>query len=105
MVRVARSYKEIIGDCPICHIPMFDRNPKTFVSRIIRQWYPEKENTCTHKFCSECVTSWYQTCLAEGYNVTCPVCRFEMMPWTRMVWYYTIKRAAGIGEIKNSVRN
>ena len=51
---------EIENMCPICCCNM-EAETKTFV--------------CDHKYCQNCIVTWYKKCVSEGTQPMCPLCR------------------------------
>jgi len=74
-------------DCNICQetsvtFQKFGGNP------LVKNWYPEKINGCDHLFCNNCIHNWIISCLMEGRNFSCPICRFVYIPHDRLYHAY-----------------
>ena len=69
-------------DCYICQdcicVELELDHMKFSQNLLIKSWYPEKANVCNHSFCQKCLHGWLVSCLNEGYDFTCPVCRLSI---------------------------
>jgi hypothetical protein len=70
--------QEVLGTCK------FSQNP------LIKNLYPDKVNACIHSFCEECLGNWIVSCLNEGNDFNCPVCRFVYFTWDRLYHLYNL---------------
>lgn len=78
-------------ECSICQLdctePLkFSRNS------LIKNWYPDKVDICSHSFCSECLRPWLSNCLTEGRNFSCPICRFVYISHDRLCHAYNLSQ-------------
>ena len=59
---IKRKYS-VLHQCPICY------NNRNSVGRF----------NCIHECCVTCINNWINTCQSYNRNVTCPICRAELL--------------------------